>query len=240
YHSAQFRVEKRFSRGFTLLTTYTWSRFRERISLLNETDTELEDRVSGADTPHRFVASGIWELPFGRGRRWGQGWNSLVNGVLGGWQVQGIYQFQSGTPISWGNLYFTGDPKKGFDFKVASSRVDTTAFDLSPFYLPDSGTVTGGERFNDSRIKLANNIRTFPSRIDSVRGQGLSLWDLSAIKNINITEKIKFQIRGEFLNAFNTPVFGNPNIDPTSSNFGKITTQNNLPRNVQIGLKLLF
>ena len=240
YHSAQFRVERRFSRGFTLLSTYTWSRFRERASRLNPTDTELEDRVAGDDRPHRFVASGIWELPFGRGRRWGKDWHGFVNGFLGNWQAQGIYQFQSGGPLSWGNLFFQGDPRKGFDLKVTSSRVDTTTFDINPFYLPDSGTTTGGKPFNDSRVRLANNIRTFPGRIDTVRGQGLDLWDLSVIKNINLTETVKFQIRGEFLNAFNHPVFDDPNRNPTSSDFGKITSQSNLPRNVQIGLKLIF
>jgi hypothetical protein len=243
YHSAQIRVEKRFSRGFTLLSTYTWSRYRERISLLNPTDTELEERVSGDDRPHRFVASGIWELPFGHGRHWGNGWGGFVNGFLGDWQAQGIYQLQSGAPITWGNIFFQGDPSKGFDLKVSSDRVDTTAYDLTPFYLPDSVARTNGQPFNDTRIRLANNIRIFPSRIDGVRGQRINLWDLSLIKNINLTESVKLQIRGEFLNAFNHPIFGfdsNNFVNPTRSDFGKITSQANLPRNVQIGLKLIF
>jgi len=92
----------------------------------------------------------------------------------------------------------------------------------------------------DQRIRLVNNIRTFPSRIDGFRRQPLSLWDLSLIKNFSITEKIRMQLRGEFLNAFNHPQFGDPNTDPTSSNFSKVTGQNNLPRNIQIGLKLVF
>jgi len=72
------------------------------------------------------------------------------------------------------------------------------------------------------------------------RGQPLNLWDLSLIKNFSITEKVKFQLRGEFLNAFNHPQFADPNTDPKSSDFGKTTGQNNLPRNVQIGLKVVF
>jgi len=60
------------------------------------------------------------------------------------------------------------------------------------------------------------------------------------IKNFSVNDRIKFQLRGEFLNAFNHPQFGDPNTDPTSSNFGKVTSQNNLPRNGQIGLKLIF
>jgi len=203
----------------------------------------LEERVAGDSRPHRFVASGIWELPFGRGRHWGNSWSGFLNGFLGDWQAQGIYQLQSGAPISWGNIFFQGDPRKGFDLKVSSDRVDTTAYDLTPFYLPDSAARTNGQPFNDTRIRLANNIRTFPSRLDGVRGQRINLWDLSVIKNINLTESVKLQIRGEFLNAFNHPIFGfdsNNFVNPTRSDFGRITSQANLPRNVQIGLKLIF
>ena len=60
------------------------------------------------------------------------------------------------------------------------------------------------------------------------------------IKNVQITERVQFQLRGEFLNAFNTPVFNNPNLDPTNSNFGRATSQANLPRNVQLGMRIVF
>jgi hypothetical protein len=98
----------------------------------------------------------------------------------------------------------------------------------------------------DTRIRLTQsgvptpNIRTFPSRLSAFRGQPLNLWDLSLIKNFTVTEKLKLQTRAEFLNAFNHPQFNDPNTDPTSSSFGKVTQQNNLPRNVQIALKLIF
>ena len=98
----------------------------------------------------------------------------------------------------------------------------------------------GGDQRADTRIRLGNNVRVIPSRWNGLRGQPLNLWDLSLNKNFMLTETVKFQLRGEFLNAFNTPVFGNPNLDPTSANFGKVTGQNNLARNVQIGLKLIF
>lgn len=93
---------------------------------------------------------------------------------------------------------------------------------------------------NDPRIQLASNVRVLPTRWASFRGQGLNLWDLSVSKNFTITETVKFQLRSEFLNAFNTPVFNNPNLDPRNANFGKVTSQANLARNVQLGLKLIF
>ncbi len=245
YHSGQLRAEKRFSRGYTMLISYTWSKFLEKASLLNETDTKFERRFSDADIPHRLVVSGIWELPFGRGRKWGSNWNRAVDVVLGGWQVQGIWNWQSGrTNLTLGNVYYNGDITK-LKTKIKSSNVDGTVFDTSGFYFSDAAVQTNGvvdpaKQRADSRIQLSGNIRLLPSRWAGFRSQGLNLWDLSVSKNFSFTESIKLQLRGEFLNAFNTPVFNNPNLDPRAANFGKVTSQNNLPRNVQIGLKLIF
>jgi hypothetical protein len=60
------------------------------------------------------------------------------------------------------------------------------------------------------------------------------------IKNFTVTERVRLQFRGEFLNAFNHPQFNDPNLDPTSSDFTKVTSQNNLARNIQLALKLTF
>jgi hypothetical protein len=130
------------------------------------------------------------------------------------------------------------------------------AFDTSGFYFTDERVRTNptnpsipatlndpidpAKQRADTRIRLANNIRTFPSRLTGFRRQPLNLWDLSVIKNFSITEKVRFQLRGEFLNAFNHPQFGDPDTNPLNSTFGKVTSQNNLPRNVQIGMKIVF
>ncbi len=245
YHGAQFRIERRFTGGFTLLGNYTWSKVIEEVTFLNESDTTYERRIGSDDIPHRVVVSGIWELPFGRGRKLGADWNGLVDAFIGGWQVQGIYQWQSGRPIDLSdrNVYFNGDPSK-LRADITGNTVEGT-FDTSGFYFSDAAVQTNGvvdpaKQRADQRIRLVNNVRVFPSRLTGFRRQPLNLWDLSVIKNFSITEKVKFQLRGEFLNAFNHPQFGDPNTDPTSSNFGKVTSQNNLPRNVQIGAKIVF
>jgi hypothetical protein len=246
YHAGQFRVERRFVRGFTLLTSYTWSKVIEEVSLLNATDTEFERRIGDSDIPHRVVVSGIWELPFGKGRKWGSDWNGFVDAIVGGWQAQGVYQWQSGRPIDLGdrNIYFNGDPSQLLRTDISGKTVDAT-FGTTGFYFTDAAVQTNGvvdpaKQRADNRIRLGSNIRYFPSRLSGFRRQNLDLWDLSLIKNFSITEKLKFQLRGEFLNAFNHPQFGDPNTDPTNTNFGKVTSQSNLPRNVQIGLKLIF
>jgi hypothetical protein len=244
YHAGQFRVERRFIRGFTLLASYTWSKVIEEVTFLNDSDTSYERRIGTDDIPHRVVVSGIWELPFGKGRMFG-GENRFVDAIIGGWQMQGIYQWQSGRPIDLSdrNVFFNGDPSK-LRANITGKTVDGT-FDTSGFYFSDAAVQTNGvvdpaKQRADTRIRLADNIRYFPTRIPGFRRQPLNLWDLSMIKNFAITETVKFQLRGEFLNAFNHPQFGDPNTDPTSSNFGKVTTQTNLPRNVQIGLKVVF
>jgi Carboxypeptidase regulatory-like domain/TonB dependent receptor len=243
YHAGQLRVEKRFTRDYTLLASYTWSKLIERVSFLNPTDTEYEKRISSNDAPHRLVLSGIWELPFGKGRRWGTNWSGVTDAVLGGWQVQGIWQAQSGRPLELGNLYFNGDPST-LRTRIDGSTVDAV-FDTSGFYFTDAlvrtnGVIDPAKQRNDPRIRLAFNVRTFPSRLSGLRSQPLNLWDISLIKNFPFTERTRLQLRGEFLNAFNHPQFNNPILDPLSSNFGRVTSQANLPRNVQLGIKLIF
>lgn len=252
YHSGQLRAERRFSGGYTALFSYTFSKFLERGSFLSEVDTEFESRLSSADVPHRFVMSGIWELPFGKGRKFGNDWNKVVNAVIGGWQVQGIGQLQSGQPIDIGgtsnnaynNIYVNSDISK-LKTDIRSSNVDGLTFDISRFYFNDAAVQTNGvvdpaKQRADTRIQLANSIRVLPSRLAMFRRQRLNLWDLSVSKNFAFTESIKLQLRGEFLNAFNKVIFGAPNLTPNNTNFGKVTGQDNLPRDVQIGLKLIF
>jgi carboxypeptidase family protein/TonB-dependent receptor-like protein len=248
YHSGQIRVEKRFAKGYSLLAAYTWSKLIEEVSLLNATDTDLERRISTDDAPHRIVASGIWEFPFGRARKWGSGWNKYINGFLGGWQLNGIFQWQSGRPIDLGdrNVVYFGDPSQ-LRAVINSENADPSrrVFDTSGFYFHDAAVQTKGvddpvKQVADNRIRLVSNIRYFPSRLPGLRGQDLHLWDLSLMKKLQISEGLNLELRGEFLNAFNHVQFNNPETNPTNANFGRVTTQGNLPRNVQIGLKLVF
>ncbi len=245
YDSAQFRIEKRFTRGYTILAAYTWSKFTERVFRLNPTDTEYEERLSEFDVPHRFVVSGIWELPFGRDRRWGSDVNPFVDGLIGGWSVQAIGQLQSGRPISFHdrNIYFNGD--LGSLKTDYSGDTNNPVFDVSGFYFSDAAVQTNGvpdpvKQRNDQRIRLVNNMRYFPSRVEGLRGHGLNLWDISLVKQVRFSNRVRAQFHVEFLNAFNHPIFNNPNTDPTNANFGKVTTQANLPRDIQLAAKIVF
>src|SRR5262249_21984970 len=213
YNSAQVKLEKRFTTRFSALAAYTWSRFTERMFKLNPTDTDYENRLSQYDVPHRVSISGIWQLPFG-------------------FSVQGIGQFQSGQPISFHdrNIYFNGD--RGSLKTSYSGDTNQPVFDISGFYFHDAAVQTNGvddpaKQRADQRIRLLNNIRYFPSKVAGLRGQPLNLWDISIVKRVRLTDRVRAQFHAEFLNAFNKPVFSDPNTDPTSADFGKSTSQNN-------------
>ena len=225
YHSLQLKADKRFSRGFTLSGNYTFSKFMEATSYLNEADPMPTRAISDQDFPHRITASGIYELPFGKGRHFFSRAPRGVNAIVSGWQVQGIYQWQVGQALGFGNALYYGDIKD---------------------ILAPAGERTIDHWFNTSMFEksttkaLANNVRTFPLRFSGVRGPGTNNTDLSAIKNSRIGEKVNVQFRGEFLNAFNHPTFANPNTTPTSTAFGTVTATRGYARRIQLGIKIIY
>ena len=170
FDSAQFRLERRFSGGYTVLASYTWSNFKEQVTRLNDTDTDYEERYQDTHLPHRLVMNGIWELPFGHGRRYGSGANQVANAIIGNWSVSAIWNWQSGRPnITMGNVYYDGD--------ITQLKTDYTddpsqpVFDTSGFYFHDAAVQTNGvddpaKQRADQRIRLANNVRDDPEPVE--------------------------------------------------------------------------
>ena len=243
FHSAQFRVTKRFSSGYQFDTAYTWSIFKEKVSRLNDTDPDYTERYNDTHLPHRLVVNGIWELPFGRGRRFGSNVHPVVNAIVGNWNVSAIYNWQSGRPnLSIGNVYYEGDITK---LKTSfTDNPDEPVFDTSGFYFHDAAVQTNGvddpaKQRADQRIRLANNIRTLPQRWDGFRGPRYTNLDMSFVKGFELG-RARAQFHIELYNALNDVFYNNPNLDPTSSNFGKVSSQNNLPRNIQVAMKFVF
>jgi hypothetical protein len=245
YDSAQVRIERRFAKGYAVMATYTASHFTEKVFKLNATDTEYEKRVSRNDVPHRVTTSILYELPFGRGRAWGGNASTLANAFIGGWSVNAIGQFQSGRPLDFAdrNIYFNGDLKA---LKANyTDNTDVPVFDISGFYFSDAAVQTNGvvdraKQIADTRIRLSNNVRYFPSRVPSLRSPFLKLWDISIVKQVPMGGRVRAQFNVEFLNAFNVVVFNDANTDPTNAAFGRVTSQNNLPRDIQLGFKIVW
>ena len=243
FDSAQFRINKRFRGGYQLDTAYTWSDFKEEASRLNETDTEYERRFNDTHLRHRLVFNGIWELPFGHGRKFAANANPVVNAIIGNWSVSAIWNWQTGRPnLSMGNVYYNGDITA-----LKTSYTDDPSrpvFDTSGFYFHDAAVQTNGaddpaKQRADQRIRLASNVRTLPSRWDGLRGPRYTNWDMSFVKAFDVG-RVRAQFHIELYNAFNDVFYNNPNLDPTNTNFGLVTSQNNLPRNIQIGSKIIF
>ena len=151
-----------------------------------------------------------------------------MNKIAGGWVINSIYTNQIGAPLTFGNnLVYFGGPLNN---NPHPGNLDLPMFDTSRFLL-------------SSTLQPGSNIHAFGTRYGNIRQDGADNVDLSVIKNTRISERVNFQFRFEAFNAFNRPEFDTPKstIDnPTNSGFGKITTQPNLPRSIQMAARLVW
>jgi outer membrane receptor protein involved in Fe transport len=225
YHSLQVKLEKRLSHGYTVQVGYTHSKYMQATEFLNSTDAVPYRTISDMDRPNVFTITGLWELPYGRGRHFGSHAPAPLNFMFGGWQLGMVEVHQSGAPLTWGNYIFLGDIQK--------------------IQLPDSQQTvarwfnTSGFNTNSSQ-QLANNIRTFPIRFSGIRADGATGWNFSMIRNYHVRERIAMQFQAECFNTLNHPVFAAPNTTPTSSAFGTVTNSASEPRSIDFSLKLVF
>ena len=226
YHSLQTRIEKRFSQGYTFLLGYTWAKAMDAVEFLNASDPLPYRSIGSFDRPHRISMSGIWELPFGKGRRYGSKLPAPVQFLAGGWQLSGLVVRQAGPALGFGNVIFNGD--------LHSIPLPKGQRNVDRWFNTEAG-------FNrDSAQQLSSNIRAFPLRFSGIRGDGRANWDFSTIKDFRIHESVAMQFRAECYNCWNHANFNAPNTSPTSSAFGRITGTASDPRNFQFSLKLKF
>jgi hypothetical protein len=233
YHALQISFSKRFSKGVQFEGSYAKAKAMDNgMSHANSYDIRNSRALTTYDIAQRFVMGGLYELPFGRGRKFGAGWNRGVNAFAGGWQAQGIATVQSGTPlsISANNVAGIGSPRGLANNNGTSGKLEgdiharlNRYFDTSVFSQPAAFTMGN----------------TSPTIAD-LRGPGTSNFDLSVFKDFLFTERLRLQFRAEAFNALNTVRFSAPNTSVVAANFGQITTQANSPRQVQLGLKLLW
>ena len=143
FDSAQFRLTKRFNGGYMADAAYTWSDFKERVTRLNDTDPDYEERFNDTHLPHRLVLNGIWELPFGNDRQWASDTNALVNGLIGNWSVSFICNWQSGRPEPDDGERLLQRRHHAAEDKVLEGP-DVPVFDMSGFYFHDAAVQTNG------------------------------------------------------------------------------------------------
>lgn len=230
YHSLQVGVEKRLTKGLTFQASWTYSKFMQATEFLNDQDLRPSEVISDQDYPHRFVINGIYELPFGKGKKFLKGANRFVDGVFGGWQFQGWFEGQSGEALGFGNAIVRGNLR---DLVLPVGQRTTDAW----FNLAAANTVF--ER--DPAKQLGSNLRTLPLRFSYIRSDGTNNWDLSLFKNYQLTEKFRIQFRAESFNSLNHVQFGGPATGVTNTAFGSITGEKGHgQRQWTFGLKLMF
>ena len=231
YHSGQFSLQKRFSKGYTVGASYTYSHWMQATELLNAADAAPTKMISDLDVPHRLSLSSIVELPFGKGKRFLSDASPLVDALVVGWQIQGVYTYQTGFPIAFGtNGFYNG----GDIALAADQRTTLKWFNTDVFTTLQNSTSTNATP--------VDHLRTLPLRFDDVRRDAINNVDLSVLKSFKVPGGVDVQLRAEFINAFNEPYFPAPVTGMTSATFGQISASNqdNYARRAQVGVKILF
>jgi hypothetical protein len=241
YRALQLQASKRFSRDLTLNATYTRSRLRERLSYLNASDPELEDRLSPDDRPNRYTLAASYRLPLGRGRLIGGEMNRLLDAVVGGWQLNGTYEWQSGQPFNFTqNIFYSGDPTR---IKSHTFEGDGRGHKYGVFECTNTAFCTNLPIFDTTGFTRLNSfgLRNFKTTYDNLRQMPYQAVNLSMTKNFELGERMRLQLRAEALNAFNHPYVIDFNLDPSNARFGfSGGVQRNLPRDIQLGAKFTF
>jgi hypothetical protein len=267
YDALVAKTEHRFTKGFSMITAFTWSKQMENISYLGPeiAGRRIEHRLGGEDRPFRLSVAPVWEIPIGRGRQFWSKMAKPVDAFLAGWQLSGQYLIQSGAPVTFNasdSFFFSGR-----DFSLPrDQRMLSQWFDTSQFYRFPDKTVnlatlaaypawTGVQDLPGYNYKPAANdtikngvyqdfgtyVRTIPTRWSDVRASRVNNLDGVISKAFVVHERVRIQYRFEVYNALNHVRFPAPNTDPTSSNFGKVNpTEENNARLVQMALKVFF
>ncbi len=239
YNSLGTKLTKRYSRSLTTLVSYTWSKSIDETSGIRTQDSDTlfwqngncmrcERGLSSFDVRHRLSVSGLYDLPVGKGRGLDLG-NAFADAVVGGWQMGSIVTWRSGFPIN---------PSAGVNrsnTNINVDRPDATGISQSL----DNRSPAGW--FNTAAFQLAPIYNFGNAGRNSITGPpGFSL-DFSLHKDFPMfKENHKLQLRMEAFNFLNHPVWGAPNTNFSSPQFGKISSTNGSMRQMQIALKYVF
>lgn len=231
YHAFTAKIEKRFSNGLQFLSSYTWGHALTDVGTTlaggpgqRTNNISIEYANANFDIRHRSVTSFLYELPF-------KFENRAVNAIIGGWQMNGIYTLQTGNYFNLGTNGAVGsfgtvrpDVVSGQDPNLAPSggRSPAQWFDTAAVTKPAAGTF--GNLGNYSNI-----------------GPPIFNFDYSLFKDFRINERMKFQLRAESFNLWNSPQFNNPGATQGAGDFGLITsTRDRTARNWQMALRFMF
>jgi len=247
YHSFQTRLQQRFSRGFTLLASFSWEKAIDNGSGIRQAtgdayappnggDLRSERSVAAFNFGKKLTISGLWELPFGRGKRYGSDVNRLLNLFVGGWQLGGIFTIEGGFPLS-------ASCQNAATFQNTDGPCRPDATGISPNLENRSPAQWFNPAAFVNRLDFVTNVGPYRygnSQRNNLIGPGLIELDGSLFKSFKPTERVKIDFRAEFFNLPNHPIFGQPNATVGSANYMRITSTRLDPRQIQLGLRMTF
>jgi hypothetical protein len=225
-HAVELAFQRRFSQGLSLNAAYVGMRAEEWLNIINEYDMAPTSWVTTQNArPHRVTLSGVYELPFGRGRAFLNG-GGVLGKILGGWQTGQTFEWQPGPLLQFGNVFYYGN--------IDDIAVDNPTLDQ--WFNVDAGF----ER-TSTRVPADFQERLFPLRIDGLRADQTLLLNSSISRTFPLKGRAALQIRLDAANMLNRQQFANPNLTPTSTDFGRVTANANTePRFLILISKMTF
>jgi hypothetical protein len=245
FHAMNLRLERRFDAGLSLLTSYTFGKSIDTDSggsfgtpNLNPANFQLDIGPSDFDINHRIVASLVYELPFGRGKKYGGDIGRAADLVVGGWQVNAIPSWQSGVKRN-----VTAPNTTTISF--ITQRADYTGMDVYSSFSGMTpredfgGANTARYWFNPAAFRATAPLKFGTSGRTLIVGPSWTNFDLSAFKNFTLGEGMVLQFRAEAFNAFNNVQFNPPEVNVAAVTFGTLQSAQR-PRVMQMALRFTF
>lgn len=233
YNSLQVSLIKRYSNGLLLNTNYTWQKSLDgqsslaEVKVQNPFDRRQDYSRSSWDINHVFNFSYVYELPFGKGRKFGGNWPKAADFLFGGWSLQGITRIESGPPIN---------------VTTGQDIANTGRSSQRPNLVgnPNAGPKTPDEWFNTKAFAIPAQYTFGTAGAFITNADGIISIDTALEKQFKIRERHVVEFKAEFFNVPNTVNFGDPTGAMNNANFGKITTQRTNPRQIQFSLRYRF
>ncbi len=245
YKSLQISVRRPFTNGVNVILAYNYNR---------ETDQEYYDTTAEylhqftwipAQTPHqRLTAASVYELPFGKGRRYMSSVNRALDGALGGWVLSGLFQYNSGLPLRIGSTSTTGTSQSNYVGASLNSAPIANGTGAIVTGNPAISNPTMSRWFDTSTIQILPPFTraTNPVQFDGWTGPRFVNIDLALAKQFLVTEKWRFELRMDAFNLQNSLTPANPVTAPTNANFGKSidAAAGTYGRQIQFSGKIIF
>lgn len=244
YDAFVFKAQKRMAKGLSFVTTWTWSKNMDASwggagnnlnaagTIQNAYDVKGEYALAVVDATHRWSSAFTYELPFGQGRAMLAS-NKALDLIAGGWSVNAVSVYQSGFPLA-----ITQQSNNNGVLGAGGQRPNATGADpgaTGSFAQRLDGWLNPAAFSQAPQFTFGN-----VSRSIGLRGPGQASWDMSIFKTFSVYEGVKAQFRAEALNAFNTPLFRSPTTAFGNANFGRVTSQANFPRLIQLGVRFFL